>query len=110
VDGVDPTHAQGGIRPLADTPVLAIEGVGRGPLADMLRYVNSSPVGNWTNRALAQASGAGNAELKLALAIPLTDVGNSTVKGSVALAGNDVRISPDTPLLGAARGRVDFTQ
>ncbi|MFL6664640.1 MAG: YhdP family protein, partial [Rhizobacter sp.] len=101
---------QGGIRTLADKPVLAIEGVGRGPLADMLRYVNASPVGNWTNRALAQASGAGNAELKLALAIPLTDVGNSTVKGSVALAGNDVRISPDTPLLGAARGRVDFTQ
>src|SRR6185503_19516893 len=24
-------------------------------------------------------------------------------------AGNDVRISPDTPLLGAARARVDFT-
>ena len=32
------------------------------------------------------------------------------VKGSVALAGNDIRMTPDTPLLAAAKGRVDFSQ
>jgi uncharacterized protein (TIGR02099 family) len=32
------------------------------------------------------------------------------VKGSLVLAGNDLRITPDTPALTAARGRVDFSQ
>jgi uncharacterized protein (TIGR02099 family) len=109
VYGVDLTRVQGGIRSLTDKPVLAIEGAARGPLADMLQYVNASPVGIWISKALAQSTATGAADLKLALAIPLTDAGTSTVKGSVALAGNDVRITADTPLLASARARVDFT-
>jgi uncharacterized protein (TIGR02099 family) len=110
VYGVELSRVHGGIRNLFERSVLTLDGQARGPLADMLRYVNASPIGEWTNRALAQATGSGSADLKLALSIPLHS-GNeaSTVKGSVALAGNDVRINPDTPLLGAARARVDFT-
>lgn len=107
--GVELSRVQGGIRNLADQPILALEGQARGPLADMLQFVNKSPVGGWTGRALAQASGSGQADLKLALSVPLADVEASTVKGSVALPGNDLRISPDTPLLGGAKGRIDFT-
>ncbi|HET9205663.1 MAG TPA: AsmA-like C-terminal region-containing protein, partial [Burkholderiaceae bacterium] len=33
----------------------------------------------------------------------------TTVKGSVQLQGNDVRLRPDVPMLANARGRVDFT-
>jgi uncharacterized protein (TIGR02099 family) len=110
VYGVELTKVQGGIKNLTDKPVLAMEGMARGPLADMLRYVNTSPVGGWLNKALAQSTATGPADLKLGLAIPLTDAGASTVKGSMALAGNDLRIAPDTPMLGAARARVDFTQ
>jgi len=108
--GVELTRVQGGIRSLTDHAVLALDGSGRGPLADMLRFVNASPVGGWTGRALAQASGSGIAELKLALAIPLGEASASTVKGSVLLAGNDVRLSADTPLLASTRARVDFSQ
>ncbi|WP_409970287.1 YhdP family protein [Piscinibacter sp.] len=110
VYGVELTRVQGGIRNLFDRSVLALDGSGRGPLADMLRFVNASPVGAWTGKALAHASGSGTADLKLALSIPLGDVDKSTVKGSVTLAGNDLRISPDTPLFGAARARIDFDQ
>jgi len=110
VFGVELNRVQGGIRNLADRSVLAMEGTGRGPLADMLRFVNVSPVGAWTQKALAQATGSGNAELKLALNIPLFDVDASSVKGSIAFAGNDIRLTPDTPLLAGAKGRVDFTQ
>ena len=39
-----------------------------------------------------------------------TDPDETKVKGSLALAGNDVRMTPDTPLLGAAKARIDFTQ
>jgi len=109
VFGVDLSHVQGGIRSLSDRSVLALEGGARGPLQDMLRYVNASPIGSWTSKALAQSTGSGIADLKLALTIPLYDADKSTVKGSVALAGNDVRITPDTPLLQNAKARVDFT-
>ncbi|TXC67043.1 hypothetical protein FSC37_18655 [Piscinibacter aquaticus] len=44
------------------------------------------------------------------LALPLADLPASTVKGSLALAGNDVRMTPDTPLMAGARARIDFTQ
>jgi uncharacterized protein (TIGR02099 family) len=109
VYGVELSKVQGGIRNLLDRSVLDLEGSARGPLADMLRYVNTSPVGDWMQKALAQATAGGAADLRLALAIPLTNVDRSTVKGSITLAGNDVRITPDTPLLGAAKARVDFT-
>jgi len=104
------SKVQAGIASLADRSVLTVDGTARGPLADMLRFVNATPVGAWTGQALARATASGPAELKLGLNIPLWDVSTTTVKGSVALTGNDLRISPDTPLLGAAKGRVDFSQ
>ena len=107
--GVELSQVQGGIRSLADRSVLVLDGQARGPLADMLRFVNSSPVGTWTHKVLAQGSASGVAELKLGLSIPLFDAAGATVKGSLALGGNDVRITPDTPLLANARGRVDFS-
>jgi uncharacterized protein YhdP len=76
----------------------------------MLRYVNATPVGRWTGHALAGTVGSGAADLKLNLAIPLGEPSQTQVKGSLGLLGNDVRMTPDTPLLAAARGRVDFTQ
>lgn len=109
VYGVDLTKVSGSIRNLSERSVLTMEGGARGPLQDMLRYIDASPVGTWTNKALSQATGTGTVDLKLSLSIPLYDADHSTVKGSVAFAGNDVRITPDTPLLGAARARVDFT-
>ena len=100
---------QGGVRNLADRSVLALDGTVRGPLTEMLRFVNVTPVGQWTGQALARATATGAAELKLGLSLPLYDLSASTVKGGLALAGNDVRITPDTPLLGGARARIDFT-
>jgi len=107
--GVALSQVNGGFRSLASQPVLALDGVARGPLADMLRFVNATPVGQWTGGALSRATATGNAELKLGLALPLTELAATTVKGSLVLAGNDVRMTPDTPLLGAARARIDFT-
>ena len=101
---------QGRIGDLAGRPRLEIEGTALGPLTDMLRFVDVTPVGRWTGRALAAATATGSAELKLSLGIPLTRPSETVVRGSVALAGNDVRMSPDTPLLAAAKGRVDFSQ
>ncbi|MEO8081204.1 MAG: YhdP family protein, partial [Caldimonas sp.] len=109
--GVAWTGVHGHIAEAGGRPQLELEGGGRGALADMLRFVETTPVGRWTGRVLAGASGSGQAELKIALGIPLDDAAGSTrVRGSLLLAGNDVRITPDTPLLGSAKARIDFTQ
>ena len=108
--GVDWGRISGRIGHLGDGARLEVEGTARGGLADMVRFVNATPVGGWTGRVLAATSASGPADLKLALAVPLDKPEASTVKGSLQLAGNDVRMTPDTPLLGAARARVDFTE
>ena len=107
---VEWTRVQGSIPNLAERPVLTLEASARGPLAEMLKVVNSTPIGGWIGKSLGTATATGPAELKLALGIPLTAVSTTGVKGSIALAGNDVRITADSPLLAAAKGRIDFTQ
>ncbi len=101
---------KGGIEDLVNQRLLRLEGQARGPLPDMLRFVNTTPVGDWTGGALRQASAGGAADLSLALAIPLANPDTATVRGALQLAGNDLRLLPGTPLLAQARGRIDFTE
>lgn len=105
--GVELTKVSGGIRELFH-PALKIEGQARGPVADMLRYVNGSPVGGWIGNALREASASGNGDLRLAIELPFEDLSRSTVQGSVTLPGNDLRLANGTPLLGNAKARVNF--
>ncbi len=100
----------GSIADLNTGATLQIEGRGRGPLAELLRFINASPVGDWTDRALLEADGQGITDLAIALRMPLADTSNSTVRGSITLAGNELRIRPDLPRFEAARGRVDFDE
>jgi uncharacterized protein (TIGR02099 family) len=100
----------GRIDDLIHHPSLRIDGAGRGPLTDALRYVAASPVAGWTRHALEQAVGSGPADLKLSLQIPLDDAARASVKGSVTLANNDVRLRQDLPLLRQARARIDFSE
>jgi uncharacterized protein YhdP len=102
-------NIQGAIRSLESDAQLGIDGTIRGPANDMLRVVNTSPIGGWIGKALDTTTASGNAELKLGLNIPLMRVDATTVKGSVALAGNDVRVTADGPMLTGAKGRVDFS-
>ncbi|MFL6694460.1 MAG: YhdP family protein, partial [Ramlibacter sp.] len=81
-----------------------------GPLGDALNVVNTSPLAGLTSQALARASGTGSTEVQLRLALPLHDMAHSQVQGNVTLAGNEVQMSPDTPLLARARGAVQFSE
>lgn len=110
VAGVVLRNVRGGIEDMVHEGVLRMEGQARGPLTDMLRFVATSPVGGWLDGALAEAVASGPAELNLALTIPVGAVAKSTVRGALQLTGNDLRLRPGTPLLGGARGRVDFSE
>jgi uncharacterized protein YhdP len=46
----------------------------------------------------------------LRLTLPISDIDKSKVQGSVTLAGNDLRITPDTPTLSRVKGVVQFTE
>lgn len=95
--------------PHLDRTVVAVNAEARGPLPEMLGLMATSPLARMTGNALAQASGTGNAELQLRLSLPISEIEKSKVQGSVTLAGNEVRITPDTPPLSRARGVVQFS-
>ena len=82
----------------------------RGALSDMAAIVNTSPLLGMTSKSLAKAKASGNADLKLRLNLPLSDLQSSKVSGSITLMGNDVQMTPDTPLLGNAKGLVNFNE
>ena len=108
--GIELRDVSGRIAHFDPAPELHIDGAGRGPLTDALRFMAASPVGGWTQNALAQASASGEADLTLALRIPLDHVERSTVKGRVVVDGNEVRLRPDVPLLSQAKAIVDFSE
>jgi uncharacterized protein (TIGR02099 family) len=101
--------AQAQIPDLRATTV-AVTGEVRGPLAQALGVVNNSPVSAMIGQALAKAGGSGDADVRLALQLPIATLERSTVRGTVTLPGNDVQITPDSPMLTRARGAVTFSE
>ena len=91
-------------------PLLSMSGRATSPLADMLKVVQSTPIDRWTAGALGRATGTGGADLQLAFTVPLHDAAAATVEGTLALPGNDVRVTPTSPLLAGTRARVEFDQ
>ncbi|WP_431048939.1 YhdP family protein [Roseateles sp. L2-2] len=109
--GVEVFNVQGAIADLYHhAPVLEIDGQARGALVDGLRYVKNSPVAALTSHVLDNTTATGPLALKLNLRLPLMHIDDTTVKGLVTLTGNDVRIRPDTPMLGQAKALVSFDQ
>ena len=82
----------------------------QGPLADVLGVVNGSPLGPLMGKALDRATAAGAADYKFKLAFPIAAVDRATVRGSIALAGNDIQITPESPKLGRARSTIHFSE
>jgi len=82
----------------------------QGPLAQALAIVNTSPVGNLTSQALSKSTANGTAQVKLKLELPIASMDKSKVQGTVLLTGNDVQITPDTPMLAKAKGTVTFNE
>lgn len=110
LEGLQLDPIDGTIADLYRDPTLQIRGRVQGPLADGLHYVKASPVSAMVRHALDDANATGPLALDLALTIPLHDSRSTRVKGSVTLAGNDVRLTASSPLLAGARGRVDFDE
>jgi uncharacterized protein (TIGR02099 family) len=89
---------------------LDIEGNAAGPLQDFLRYVAASPVPGWIGHFTDDTLGTGNARLGLKLQLPLANLHDTKVQGSLQLQDNEVHLFPDLPPLQAANGKIEFTE
>jgi uncharacterized protein (TIGR02099 family) len=89
---------------------VSVTGDVRGPLTQALGVVNGSPLSEMVNHALDEATGTGNAEVRLKLFLPISALEKSQVQGTLTLAGSDIQITPDSPTLSRARGSVAFSE
>lgn len=95
---------------LYDGATVSVTAEAQGPVSDMLGVVvNGSPLGRLMDHALERATATGSADYRFKLGVPIAAVERATVRGTVALAGNDLQITPDTPRLSRARGTIAFT-
>ena len=97
------------IADLEHQPVVAVAVEVRGALSDALGFVNTSPLGAMTAHALADATASGAADYRFRLRLPIDDIDQSTVEGTVTLAGNDLKFLAQAPLLGQVKGVVNVT-
>lgn len=102
--------AQARIAQLNHQPVVEVQALLNGPLNDALQVVRHSPLNALTGQALQQATGTGMAQVQFKLAVPLDHTDHSTVNGQLTLGGNDVRVTPEAPVLARARGLVAFNE
>jgi uncharacterized protein (TIGR02099 family) len=91
-------------------PTLAVSTEARGPLPELLRVLTNSPLSAMLGHALDKAVASGGADYRLRLSLPLQNLDKSKVQGSVTLAGNDLHIVPDSPVLTRARGVIHYTE
>ena len=82
----------------------------KGPVADVLGFVNTSPVGAMIGQVLEKSVATGAGDYALRLNLPLFAIEKTRVQGTVTLPGNDVQITPASPLLARAKGVVTFSE
>ena len=99
-----------GVPNLMLNPKLEVSAKAQGPASEVLGFVQASPVNGLLGQALARTTGTGQAGVQFKLQLPLQKTEDFTMQGSVALAGNDLRISPDAPLLERSSGSIVFTE
>ncbi|MDO8903134.1 YhdP family protein [Hydrogenophaga sp.] len=97
------------IDDLSERATLLVKAHAAGPAVEVLEVLKTSPLNDLTGRALTQAQMNGVVDLGFDLSLPLSDVDAAQVRGSVRFPGNDVQISPLSPLLAGATGLLQFT-
>ncbi|MEZ0602774.1 YhdP family protein [Paraburkholderia sp. IW21] len=88
---------------------LVIDGKGRGPLADMLDYVNESSLGIMAKHATEKVRAEGSASLALKLTVPRTPMPHIGVEGAVGFQNNRLTVE-NVPPLSQLNGNVRFTE
>ncbi len=92
------------------TTVVNVGAQGKSAMTDMLGFVSKSPLNGITNQSLSKATATGSGDFKIDLSLPIGDLSKMRVKGDVVFLGNDVQMTPQTPLIGQAKGLLKFSE
>lgn len=98
------------VLPDLEHPVLTVQGGGEGPAADLIRFVNQSPVATRIDDFTRDTSARGNAKLSLRLDLPLEDLDSSRVAGRVAFHDNELQLDKTVPSLSSVNGTLEFSE
>jgi uncharacterized protein (TIGR02099 family) len=98
------------IDDLSDRSVLEVTARADGPAAQILAFVQRSPVDVFLGGALARSRIGGQTRLDMRLGLPLYDLNDARVSGQVQFPGNDVLIEPGAPELRQASGLLEFSE
>ncbi len=109
LDGLQLMRGSARVPNLA-APVVEVNTSIKGPLAQGLKFINTSPVSNMLGDALLQSTASGSADYSMHLLLPLANLDKSTVQGNLTLSGNDVQFTTNTPVLGRLKGALTFTE
>ena len=97
--------------PSLNAPVVVnVQGESKVSANVVLNDLRLSPVNQMLSGVLAQTSSTGAVSSRLKLSLPLASLDKSSVQGTVALSGNDVRIQNDFPTLEKAQGSIQFSE
>lgn len=108
--GVRLSEARVSIDDLNKDSVLVAEARLQGPASEVLDFVRNSPLNGMTGEALAQTRSGGDVQAQFSLNLPLEKLDSSRVSGTVKFPGNDLQITPDSPLLGRTTGTLRFSE
>jgi uncharacterized protein (TIGR02099 family) len=97
------------IAHLGRDATLDVKGQAAGPLADLLRYANASPVRGWIGGITDGAEAQGNARLDLGLLIPLGHAADTKVTGAIAFQNNNLTLA-GLPPFSRTTGTLNFTE
>ncbi|MBU0688669.1 MAG: TIGR02099 family protein [Gammaproteobacteria bacterium] len=95
---------------LSKSLVMEVDGEAAGPTEHSLDYIRNSPVRGYLSGYTDDFHAKGRGLLKLRLDIPLTGGGDTSVKGSYRVDGNDIDLGGGVPLLSKAKGTLTFTE
>ncbi|POZ60071.1 TIGR02099 family protein [Chromobacterium alticapitis] len=95
----------------AETPWLKIDGMAEDRLDRMLAFTGKSPVDGWLDGFTSQIQAAGDAGLKLQLAVPLAGPETIRVRGDLSFRNNRLQFKHlPLPEVDGARGVLTFTE
>ncbi len=90
-------------------PMLTIAGEATGTTTEFLRFIDQSPVADWTGHFTDGAQAGGNGKLTLNVQIPLGKGKDVKVAGDYQFIGNQLRI-PGVPTLTQVNGHLVFSE
>src|SRR5512139_377402 len=91
-------------------PLLVVEGEASGPTAEFQRFVETSPVAPWIDRATDGVQATGNARLGLRLEMhPSQPDDRARVAGELQFVDNTIRV-PGLPAFTRVNGRLGFSE